>query len=104
MKYTMDRAGQYGRSRAGDYLLRRSPGTQYALMQAARKGLAAAKGRVPVDTTELRNSGRVEFKGVKKTSGGEPRMVVSIVFHAPHAAAVAKRTGFLIAGLGRYRR
>lgn len=104
MKYTMDRAGQYGRSRAGDYLLRKSPGTQYALMRAAQQSLRAIQSRVPVESGELRNSGHVEMVGVKKHRSGEPRMTVAVVFNSPHAAVVAKRTGFMQGGLGRYRR
>jgi hypothetical protein len=103
MKYTMDRSGRYGRSPAGDYILRRSPGTQFALTRAAQTTLRRIQARVPVESGELRSSGRVEYRGVKKTSGGEPRMVVEVTFYAPHALAVNKRTKFMTAGLGRPR-
>lgn len=108
MKYEMDRAGQYGRSRAGDYILRKSPGTQFALRRAAEQGLAAARARAPYSGDRrgvpLRDSGSVEFLGIKRFFGGEPRMVLAITFRSRHAAISQKRTGFLTAGLGKYTR
>jgi hypothetical protein len=80
------------------------PALHGALFSSARQILSIARSLAPVDTTELRNSGRVEDLGVKPVMSGEPRMTVAVVFHARHAAAQEKRTGFLSGAIGRGRK
>lgn len=80
------------------------PQLHRALFSSARQILAVAQSLAPVDTTELRNSGRVEDRGVRPVFSGEPRMTVSVVFHARHAMAQEKRTGFLSGAIGRGRK
>jgi hypothetical protein len=80
------------------------PQLHRALHSSARQILSIAQSLAPVDTTELRNSGRVEDLGVKGVQSGEPRMTVAVVFHARHAMAQEKRTGFLSGAIGRGRK
>lgn len=96
MRYKMDRSG-IGK------MMRSHPGIHQQLRQAAQKGLRIAQSRVPVDTGELRSSGRVEDAGIQPVFKGEPRMTMRIVFHAPYAAIIERRTGFLSAALGKRR-
>jgi hypothetical protein len=75
------------------------------LHRATRAGAQQVKSiidsRVPVDTGELRGSGRIEDRGVKPVFQGEPRMTWAVAYYARHAAAVQGRTGFMNVGLGR---
>lgn len=75
-----------------------------ALHSSARNVLAIARSLAAVDTGELRGSGRVEDLGVRPVQSGEPRMTVAVVFHARHAMAEEKRTGFLSGAIGRGRK
>lgn len=72
-----------------------------ALFTAGRQILSVARSLAPEDTGKLKESGRVEDLGVKSVKSGEPRMTVAVVFHAPYAAIVEGRTGFLSGAIGR---
>lgn len=76
------------------------PQLHRALFRAAQGGRAVMQSLTPVDTGELRSSARVEDLGVKPVASGEPRMTVAIVFHAPYAAIVQGRTGFVTGAIG----
>src|SRR5690242_14893186 len=77
------------------------PQLHNALLTNARKVLSVARSLAPVDTGELRNSGRVEDLGVRKVKSGEPRMTVAVAFYARHAAAMEQKYGFLSGAAGR---
>lgn len=77
------------------------PQLQRAVRTGAQQVKSIIDGRVPVDTGELRSSGRIEDRGVKAVVSGEPRMTWAVAYYARHAAAVQARTGFMNAGLGR---
>ena len=77
------------------------PQLHRAVQRGAQTTKAIIDGRVPVDTGELRGSGRVEDRGVKPVQSGEPRMTWAVAYYARHAAAVQARTGFMNAGLGK---
>lgn len=77
------------------------PQLQRALFTGAQKVLSVARSLAPVQTGELRASGRVEDLGVKAVKSGEPRMTVAVVFHSRHAAAMEAKYGFLSGAAGR---
>lgn len=81
------------------------PALKGAITAAARTGLAIAQSLTPVDTTALRQSGRVEDLGIQGVQSGEPRMTVAVTFggpDAPYAHIVQGRTGFLTGAIGRW--
>lgn len=80
------------------------PQLHRALFSSARQILSVAQSLAPVDTTALRNSGRVEDLGVKPVVSGEPRMTVAVVFHSRYAMNQEIRTGFVSGAIGRGRR
>jgi hypothetical protein len=85
--------------------IKRMLATDAQLSQATQRGAQQVKSiidsRVPVDTGELRGSGRIENVGVKKPFKGNPRITWAVSYYARHAAAVQGRTGFMNVGLGR---
>lgn len=102
MRYTMNRSG-IGR------MMRSSPALHNVLRRTAQERLSMARARAPRSRPgdgggvpgTLAASGRVEDLGIRKVFKGEPRMTVAVVFHAPYAAIVHKRTGFMNAALGK---
>lgn len=92
--YKIDRSG------LGKFM-RSDPQLHRALFTAGRQILSVARSLAPVDTGELRNSGRVEDLGVQPVRSGERRMTIAVTFYARHAAAVEARTGFLSGAAGR---
>lgn len=96
MKYKMDRSG------LGKFM-RSNPALQRRLHQVAREQRGRMSARAPRSKPgsggrtpgTLASSGRVEDLGIKPVYKGEPRMTVAVVFYAPYAAAVQKRTGFM---------
>jgi hypothetical protein len=77
------------------------PQLHRALHSNARKILAVARSLAPVDSGDLRASGRVEDYGVRSVQKGEKRMTVAVVFHSRYAMAQEVRTGFLSGAIGR---
>jgi hypothetical protein len=76
-----------------------------AITAAANTGLTIARSLVPVDTSNLRESGRVEDLGIQRVVSGESRMTVAVVFggnDAGYAGIVQGRTGFLTGAIGRW--
>lgn len=80
------------------------PQLHRALFTSARQILSIARSLAPVESGQLRASGRVEDLGVKPVASGEPRMTVAVVFHTRYAMAQEKRTGFLSGAIGRGRK
>jgi hypothetical protein len=102
VRYEIDRRG-IGR------MMKSSPSLHRVLHQVANERLAMARARAPRSRPgtggrtpgELAASGRVEDLGIRPVFKGEPRMTVAIVFHAPYAAIVQRRTGFMNVALGK---
>jgi hypothetical protein len=100
MRYTMDRSGigKMMRSDAGLHRRLREVAQQQlgAMSRRAPRSAPGSGGRPP---GELARSGRVEDLGVRPVFRGEPRMTMAVVFHAPYAAIVERRTHFMLGTL-----